>query len=289
MAADQSTPSSSRINFRSSLPAPSSVARKSLLPKSMNQGPPSPSSPATQAKQSLAEAIANNDPARYRSDSASPTTSSQSSRLSAAAAAAAILPPKSNLAARKSLSGLKPRSETPTNPISRVQSHQLSPTTTSHTRRSSNNTSVDDSAGSPSSTSAATRQSSPGTGVDVSRAKSPLMVNRGGPSGISTPSRFQTPKRFSDVSMKTIPVPPIPGGTNYTTSTIASKARQMEPITSRRGRELEIGDHVRMEGTELTGVLRHLGPVQFKPGYYAGLELTGDSVGKGKNDGSVGG
>ena len=42
-----------------------------------------------------------------------------------------------------------------------------------------------------------------------------------------------------------------------------------------------------MEGSELVGVLRHLGPVQFKPGFYAGLELTGDSVGKGKNDGSV--
>ena len=44
-----------------------------------------------------------------------------------------------------------------------------------------------------------------------------------------------------------------------------------------------------MEGSELIGVLRHLGPVEFKPGFYAGLELTGDSVGKGKNDGSVGG
>ena len=42
-----------------------------------------------------------------------------------------------------------------------------------------------------------------------------------------------------------------------------------------------------MEGSELVGVLRHLGPVDFKPGFYAGLELTGDSVGKGKNDGSV--
>lgn len=42
-----------------------------------------------------------------------------------------------------------------------------------------------------------------------------------------------------------------------------------------------------MEGSELVGVLRHLGPVQFKPGFYAGLELTGDNVGKGKNDGSV--
>ena len=71
--------------------------------------------------------------------------------------------------------------------------------------------------------------------------------------------------------------------------TIASRARESAVGLSRRGRDLEIGDLVRMEGSELIGVLRHLGPVEFKPGFYAGLELTGDSVGKGKNDGSVGG
>ena len=44
-----------------------------------------------------------------------------------------------------------------------------------------------------------------------------------------------------------------------------------------------------MDGTGYTGVLRHLGPVTFKAGFYAGLELTGASTGKGKNDGSVNG
>lgn len=70
---------------------------------------------------------------------------------------------------------------------------------------------------------------------------------------------------------------------SHSSSTAASRAREH----IRRGRELEIGDLVYMEGSELVGVLRHLGTVDFKPGFYAGLELTGDSVGKGKNDGSV--
>ncbi|KAL9935276.1 hypothetical protein V8E36_005624 [Tilletia maclaganii] len=54
--------------------------------------------------------------------------------------------------------------------------------------------------------------------------------------------------------------------------------------------DLDIGDGVSIDlpnGTSLTGVLRHLGPVHFKDGVYAGLELTGDSFGKGKNNGEV--
>lgn len=54
-------------------------------------------------------------------------------------------------------------------------------------------------------------------------------------------------------------------------------------------RKLEIGDFVCAEvnQTKFFGVLRHLGPVHFRPGVFAGLELTGESEGKGKNDGSI--
>ncbi|CAD6890369.1 unnamed protein product [Tilletia laevis] len=52
---------------------------------------------------------------------------------------------------------------------------------------------------------------------------------------------------------------------------------------------LDIGDLVSVTttGETFTGVLRHLGPVHFKEGNYAGLELVGDSFGKGKNNGAV--
>ncbi|WFD22211.1 hypothetical protein MEQU1_000876 [Malassezia equina] len=56
---------------------------------------------------------------------------------------------------------------------------------------------------------------------------------------------------------------------------------------ARRDRGLEVGDAVSFEGTDLTGVLRYLGPVHGRDGLFAGLELTGLSYGQGKNDGTI--
>lgn len=113
----------------------------------------------------------------------------------------------------------------------------------------------------------------------------------------SSSSAFTTPNNpYSSNNVP--PVPPLPTSTSsFTSSTISSaaKARSRTNVDStnsgtRRGRELEIGDEVMIEGSGEIGVLRHLGPVQFKAGLlYAGLELIRDSVGKGKNDGSVAG
>lgn len=100
------------------------------------------------------------------------------------------------------------------------------------------------------------------------------------PSSHSALRSVSTPKRYSDVHART-------GTTSRTPSHSLSTASSRAKTSLRRGRELEIGDEVRMEGSELVGVLRHLGPVEFRPGFYAGLELIGDSVGMGKNDGSV--
>ncbi|WFD36519.1 hypothetical protein MCUN1_003402 [Malassezia cuniculi] len=55
------------------------------------------------------------------------------------------------------------------------------------------------------------------------------------------------------------------------------------------GRSLEIGDLVRLEGSDLVGVLRYTGAVHGRTGTYAGLELIGDSTGRGKNDGTIDG
>ncbi|KAG0365396.1 CAP-GLY domain-containing linker protein 1 [Gamsiella multidivaricata] len=48
----------------------------------------------------------------------------------------------------------------------------------------------------------------------------------------------------------------------------------------------EIGDHVVVESMDLSGILRFLGPTEFKSGTWAGIELDTPT---GKNDGSVGG
>ena len=50
-----------------------------------------------------------------------------------------------------------------------------------------------------------------------------------------------------------------------------------------------VGDVVRTSGLEhpFVGVLRYLGPVGKKDGVFAGIELVGEWIGKGKNDGSA--
>ena len=58
---------------------------------------------------------------------------------------------------------------------------------------------------------------------------------------------------------------------------------------SRVGRQFEIGDDVRIESLGFEGVLRFIGPIEGKPGEWAGVELGGGFVGKGKNDGSANG
>ncbi|WFD32146.1 hypothetical protein MSPP1_003191 [Malassezia sp. CBS 17886] len=71
----------------------------------------------------------------------------------------------------------------------------------------------------------------------------------------------------------------------------ASGAESARTGSSMAGREpvFEIGDTVRLEGSDLVGVLRYLGPVHSRDGFYAGLELIGSCVGRGKNNGSISG
>lgn len=67
--------------------------------------------------------------------------------------------------------------------------------------------------------------------------------------------------------------------------------RSLATPAAKRPAKMDIGDEVIAEVNQMRylGVLRHLGPVHFRPGVFAGLELIGDSAGKGKNDGSVDG
>ena len=54
-------------------------------------------------------------------------------------------------------------------------------------------------------------------------------------------------------------------------------------------RPLEVGDPVKIESLSLEGTLRFLGEIAGKAGHWAGVELSGQYAGKGKNDGSVAG
>ena len=58
---------------------------------------------------------------------------------------------------------------------------------------------------------------------------------------------------------------------------------------SRAGKRFEIGDNVRLASLGFEGVLRYLGPIDGKPGQFAGVELLEGFAGRGKNDGSAGG
>lgn len=268
-----STPSHS--TFRSGLPTPSGIARRSSLARSLGSGSSPVDSPDTAyKKQSLADAIAHNDPAKYRSKGspssfASPGTAARDDHKDGDADSPLLVPGKLPRVGAPAAGGRTgARSETPTAGLTSGSSIP-SPSTTSRLGNSP--------------------RSSANEGA---RSKSPLAFRSGSSLGTNTALArgYVTPKRPSDVHSRIGTAGVTPGRlSTHAAPTIASRARESAVGLSRRGRDLEIGDLVRMEGSELIGVLRHLGPVEFKPGFYAGLELTGDSVGKGKNDGSVGG
>lgn len=58
---------------------------------------------------------------------------------------------------------------------------------------------------------------------------------------------------------------------------------------SRSNRTFEVGENVRIESLGYEGTLRYIGEIDGKPGLWAGVELSGGFIGKGKNDGSVSG
>ncbi|KAG2145954.1 uncharacterized protein EDB93DRAFT_1150216 [Suillus bovinus] len=69
-------------------------------------------------------------------------------------------------------------------------------------------------------------------------------------------------------------------------------SRQSDVFTrsvSRAGKTFEVGDSVRIESLGFEGCLRYIGEIDGKSGLWAGVELSGGFLGKGKNDGSVGG
>jgi CAP-Gly domain-containing linker protein 1 len=72
---------------------------------------------------------------------------------------------------------------------------------------------------------------------------------------------------------------------------VRPKSRQSEIRSSSRmgsNDSFEVGDPVRIESLGYDGVLRYIGEIEGKDGTFAGVELGGGLVGKGKNDGSVG-
>ncbi|KAG8832268.1 hypothetical protein FRC17_001627 [Serendipita sp. 399] len=79
--------------------------------------------------------------------------------------------------------------------------------------------------------------------------------------------------------------------TSYSvTSRSESRASDLTRNSSRASqRPLEVGDPVKIESLALEGTLRFLGEIAGKPGQWAGVELSGEYAGKGKNDGSVAG
>ncbi|EPQ29294.1 uncharacterized protein PFL1_03049 [Pseudozyma flocculosa PF-1] len=273
-----STPSHTIV--RSGLPTPSGIARRSSLAANSS---PIDSPDTAYKKQSLAEAISRNDPAKYRSATSTSSNgdSAEADRGSPILTAGKL--PRPGMIGRRSTAGLRPRSETPTGlPV--PQGSQLSPPSLPpHSRAASAASSVDGIGGSP------------------SRSRSPL-VPAGRPNlsaSVSIPRGLATPKRLSDIHGRTPPAAAAaagsgsaastatPGLPSHAAATIASRAREQPSKLARRGKDLEIGDIVIMEGQDLTGVLRFLGPVQGMNGSYAGLELIGDCIGKGKNNGSV--
>ncbi|KAH7097082.1 hypothetical protein BKA62DRAFT_833506 [Auriculariales sp. MPI-PUGE-AT-0066] len=69
--------------------------------------------------------------------------------------------------------------------------------------------------------------------------------------------------------------------------TTASATPSAHPVAT--DRPFQVGDLVRVESLGMEGTLRYLGPIDGKPGTFAGVELSPGFAGHGKNDGSVNG
>lgn len=102
--------------------------------------------------------------------------------------------------------------------------------------------------------------------ASLSRARTPA----------ASTSQFATPGRVAR---------PSDAGGFLSTSTRTKTPRASSVHIAAPPVQPEVGDNVRALGME--GVLRYIGEVEFKPGTWAGIQLTGQYEGKGKNNGSV--
>ncbi|KAE8271375.1 hypothetical protein A4X09_0g956 [Tilletia walkeri] len=131
--------------------------------------------------------------------------------------------------------------------------------------------------------------SSPGTaaaaGTTATRLGRPALAPRKSLIALRQSAAASSPSPTSQ-GFATPPLPSLPSASFASSATTPKRPSLSHAVTQ----SLDIGDLVSVElpgGSRLTGVLRHLGPVHFKEGNYAGLELVGDSFGKGKNNGEV--
>ena len=136
--------------------------------------------------------------------------------------------------------------------------------------------------------------------------RTPSFTNTGRPSSAaSSAGSASSPRSHASASMAPPPLPTMTpssrtaatrssNGTASATNKTprASTAPQVNSVrtSSQSGpHDFEVGDHVRIESLGMEGTLRYLGPIDGKPGVFAGVELAPGFSGHGKNDGSVGG
>jgi CAP-Gly domain-containing linker protein 1 len=130
--------------------------------------------------------------------------------------------------------------------------------------------------------------------ADAIKANDPTRHRTGRVSDISTASlsppsgsyslsgrRSVSGRPSSVASSSSVEPPPAPP------SQAAVRPADNSRVSSRSGRVFDVGDNVRIESLGFEGVLRFVGEIDGKPGFWAGVELSGGFAGKGKNNGSV--
>ena len=120
-----------------------------------------------------------------------------------------------------------------------------------------------------------------------------LSVSSVSHSSLSGRQSVSRPPSVASTSSAVSPIPPrtpASGTRNFTPRPASRQSDIFARSTSRAGsRSFEVGDNVRIESFGFQGTLRYLGEIDGKPGHWAGVALSGGFVGKGKNDGTVGG
>lgn len=106
----------------------------------------------------------------------------------------------------------------------------------------------------------------------------------------SSPRPLQSGRRSVAERPNVIRPPPERSKTPAAAKHVSRPPSRHSDVAARSGnKQFEIGDSVRIDSLALEGTLRYMGEIEGKNGLWAGVELSGQFGGKGKNNGCVNG
>lgn len=126
--------------------------------------------------------------------------------------------------------------------------------------------------------------------ADAIKANNPAQHRNSLADAQSTSSDTLQSGRRSVAERQNVTRPPERAKTPAMTKSISRpQSRHSDVFTKSSIKPFEVGDNVKIESLSLEGTLRYVGEIEGKNGLWAGVELSSQFAGRGKNNGSVNG